>query len=1844
MHTLSFRQWAAVLAAAIGLLPLAANMQAQTYDKLWKRVEQAEQADHPRSALAEANRIISKARAEQNNVQWMRASLVRIRLSHDISPDSGRAECRRLENALPQLTDSALASVGHAMLAHHYATRRADTAAATAARRHARLARTADARLARTPAQPYAALLTANPPAAYGTSLLPAVAHTVCETLHNLGDVADARRLSHDLARRMQAMGLRGGALLVRLDSLRQDNAYTPDARNLLSRLTRTYADVSENVETYLALAETCPADSHPAMADTLRAAIIRYRRMNPRVKALQNMISQWESPQFSWNLDQTLYPGQDYTLHVTARHVNTLKLRFYALPLSAARAYGLSLKELQRRRAAKPTLELTVNFDAQAPASQEQQRSCTFRAPEPGLYYVETSGAGLQSGSTVAVSRLFALSLPDGRQHRISVVDALTGHPVPGATVQQFEAREGQMVWVTDLKAASDGSFHTASDSLRRHHYAYYASTPADRALPALTLYPNYMPDGKQPDSTAYVSLLTDRAVYRPGQTVCYTAVAYRRRNEDFSVVRGRELVISLYDAQRRRLTSDTLITDAMGHASGRFTLPERGLSGMFRLQAPGAATTFRVEAYKRPTFSVELDPVNTAYTTGDTLTVSGRALTFTQQPVGAARVAFTLTRQTLPWLFPYSSRYDMPATVLSDTVLTEPDGRFSLRLPLLPDSNATDNTGISWRHFRTCYTVKATVTSSAGESQATEARYYTAARPAMLTTQWPDRLDAARPAEATVRVLNPSGRDIEGKGRYQFTDKDGRHYAGGTFTTGRAFSIRIPADMPTGRYAVTATVDIAESDTALWQTDSLNYFRETDKRVPDQHEPLFFMSRPNAAGDSAEVFIGSPLADAYVFMDIVSGGRIVESRTLQLNDTVMKLPFHYRADYADGASMVVALVSRGRLHTAQATLTKPVPDKRLTLRWQSFRSRLQPGQDETWTLRVSRPDGQPVTAVLTAALTDKALRQWGLNPWSYTTAIGRFVPYVSWQSAPPASASVYAASTLRLPTPPMAPQMPALNTGLLSTGLYAVQESARMIATNGMAVKSLAAPRAIKYAGAAMAADEAAAPAPAPAAGSPEAAPSYLRTDFAETAFFVPALQSNAQGDVEIGFTLPQSLTAWRFQAIAHDKWMNWGTLDTTVVAQKDFMLQPHLPRFIRQGDHTVVTATLRNLTGQSLDGTATLLLTDAESGHTLGRHRLDFSVGADTTTTLSFCLPDVKTGPLLICRLTAEAGRFADGEEHYLPVLSETETSITATPFSIAGRTDTVIDLPATTGRTDNITVEVAANVLWYALETLPGLTQPRQPDATSLADAAYATALAQHIVQNRPEVAACFRALADTTSEESRVSRLLQRNPDLRQILTAETPWADDADRRAEQLRNLHTLTDTLALRLALASWRDKLAAQQLPDGAWGWFKGMRAHASVTIDVLTRAARLRHMTGTDLLTPQSLERALGWTDRYMTEQLSRLSRKERETLTPSYLQLRYLYVKALLGHKQGSAYETLLKRLEATAHTPVDLPRKALTACILQLNGKKADDVLQSLEELTVYAPEMGRYFDTRRAPLTTSAYRIPSQVAAMEAFSLKPEAYAATLKEMQQWLVQSRRTQGWTSGPMAAEAVYALLIGQAHPAATLPVRFSLERRGRTVAPESAATPQASATLGYVRQDYGPVTADRLRVSTTAEGALAWGAVYATHTAPAGELGADGRELTANVRLEVWRQGRWMPAERLTLHVGDKVRRVVTLTAVSRDFDFVCVSLPRPACLEPTAYTSGPVSAADRIAYQDLADTQTRYFIDSLPKGTLTFAETYTVSRQGTYTMPRCGVSCAYAPEFAGHSAAGSLKVK
>ena len=135
-------------------------------------------------------------------------------------------------------------------------------------------------------------------------------------------------------------------------------------------------------------------------------------------------------------------------------------------------------------------------------------------------------------------------------------------------------------------------------------------------------------------------------------------------------------------------------------------------------------------------------------------------------------------------------------------------------------------------------------------------------------------------------------------------------------------------------------------------------------------------------------------------------------------------------------------------------------------------------------------------------------------------------------------------------------------------------------------------------------------------------------------------------------------------------------------------------------------------------------------------------------------------------------------------------------------------------------------MAANVLWYALEALPGLTQPRQPDATSLADAAYATALAQHIVQNRPEVAACFRALADTTSEESRVSRLLQRNPDLRQILTAETPWANDAQRRAEQLRNLHSLTDTLALRLALASWRDKLAAQQLPEGAWGWFKGMQ----------------------------------------------------------------------------------------------------------------------------------------------------------------------------------------------------------------------------------------------------------------------------------------------------------------------------------------------------------------------------------------------------------------------------------
>lgn len=326
--------------------PTALN--AQSYQKLWKSVTQAEQTDRPRTTRNLVDKIIQKAQAENNETQWLRASLVRLKLSQSISTDSFWLDREQLAARVPQLTDLALVSIGHAMLAHSYSTARNDSASMSATRRHARLALTSFDQLYRTKAEPYADLLEEQTePYAYGTSLLPAVAKTVMVSLRHIGDNQQARRISHQLAQYFARQGQRGASLLVRLDSVNNDNSRSTQTLQLLRQWTQDYRDVPENVETYLALALCSPTTDIPALTDTLRSAIARYKS-NPRVKALNNLIREYENPEISWSIEGTLYPQQEYSLTITGRNVSRATLRFYPVRLTAAKACGLSLDELK--------------------------------------------------------------------------------------------------------------------------------------------------------------------------------------------------------------------------------------------------------------------------------------------------------------------------------------------------------------------------------------------------------------------------------------------------------------------------------------------------------------------------------------------------------------------------------------------------------------------------------------------------------------------------------------------------------------------------------------------------------------------------------------------------------------------------------------------------------------------------------------------------------------------------------------------------------------------------------------------------------------------------------------------------------------------------------------------------------------------------------------------------------------------------------------------------------------------------------------------------------------------------------------------------------------------------------------------------------------------------------------------------------------------------------------------------------------------------------------------------------------------------------------------------------
>ncbi len=1843
---------------AVSIVPVAA----QTYETLWQDVQAAQQKDLPKTVLTAVRHIYDRAQAEGNRVEQMKAMLVLVQQGWTLSPDTARVFIKEFE-AMPDAPDSAAVNaLRHALLGSAYtwiSAGRSDTAAVSAARRHVRQAFQPMETLRRARAKDYLPLFTVEKDSRlFGDDVLSVVLRSICAA--NLLPREECAAAYGQAIAGYLADGNRAAALLLRLDSLDAVSADNYNNIEVLRRMVADYADLPQAVYAVIALCRAYQVADIP-QADSLanaaaRTALARYGKTEGAA-VLRNFLKSQEQPKAEIaDMPALCLPGRAYTVAIQTRNLKKAGLRFLPLGLTAYDyETGEWTEDKLRKIAGKAVATVTKTLRAMPPYA-EQTDSLTFSLDSPGLYLCELLADGrCLSREVVSVSAVCALRLAvTGMETRVILVDGATGKPLKGGTVRAYNTTTRSAQTATRCDSTGQALLPRGNYSLR-----YFASHGKDAFSPAFGVPSGFFYNGNADERLQQSwQIFTDRSIYRPGQAVRFGGICFTRRGDAFQALPNCPMTVRLYDTNHRQLAETRLLTDAFGTVSGTFALPSAVLPGMFSIEAKAtegngsAYCSIRVEEYKRPAFTVTIDQPAAAYAPGDTLRITGTAHTYTGLPVSDAEVAWRLSARSY-WRAANADNAPQAGQCTTDSA-----GRFSLNVvvPGLPSRKA-----MPYNIY--IYELACDVTAEGGETNSASLSLRTASRRSWLSAQWPQAICKEMPDTVLVHRTNAAGAELGGEGMYRIL-KDGATVFKGRFTAGEPFSTAELAGLPSGAYA--AALAVGED------TDTVRFtiFSGQDVRTPSVDQPLCHYVRPSAARDSALVLVGSPCKDATLFYDVFGNGRLVESRRIALNDTLLRLELAYKPEWGESGKAWFALMRDGELHSFSVDLLKPAPDKSLRLQWTTFRSALTPGKEEQWRLRVTHPDGRPADASLMATLYDASLDAFGTMGWSLTgTDFHRATVYNFWSGGEQPSAMLsgwvsyksekekqlefthwrdeldifstafypnfrhYRAPVAGMGFPAAAPSKEKL---MLKDAVASMDMADKLVTTDESAENDMK------------------------SADTATADEGQVRKNFAETAFFQPQLRTDSLGHVDLVFTLPESLTSWRLKLLAHTQSVDYGLLDTTVVARKEFMLQAQMPRFLRSGDRTSLPVTLRNLTGKNLAANVTMQILDAATMRPLSENRQQAQVGANGAAAQTFAFTVPEQVQAVVCRFTAAAEGYADGEEHVLPVLADMIEVRRTLPFSFTQsgahtlRLDTLFKEKKAENR--RFIVEMCSNPTWYAVSALPALSRLESTDAFSLAARYYALALGRHIANALPAVRQYAADLSANTERETPLSNAFASVAD-------ETPWLREAEAERQRTGELQLLFDSTAYVLRAQSARDKLKALQNADGSWSWYPKMPGNDYITAQNVLLLSRLQNLAGEQTAAPMAargfafLKKSLANAVKEMKEYERRgVSHTPANHVVPSRLWITVVYLYAVRGEKLDENAQFVLERCAEQAGGS-DLYAKSLMALVLDFDGQKekASALFESLSEYTVGNAAVGRFFDSARAPMFAASYRIPTQTIAIEALSTAPE-YAALVDEMRLWLMQSKRTQMWDTPIATADALYCLLAAPSAKAdatkvmkseETAPLSYTL-KAGRTVLADSGSkNGAANATIGYVRDTYTDPIASKsnvLIVQKPTEG-LSWGSVTVISTMPQNETAPTGSDLRVTRRFEVWRDGVWqsMETDGVQAKVGDRVRQVATVTA-ARDFDFVSLRLPRPACFAPRRALSGADWSNGHCYYRAVHDASTEFFFEKMPRGTLTVTEEGFIDRAGTYKAGCAAVTCVYAPEYCGSSAAAGIAVE
>lgn len=1817
---------------------------AQTYDNLWKQADIIAQKDQPKSEIGVMKKIISKASAAKDYGQLLAAEIRQMILWKEISADSLAPNVKRMEAEALKATDPVLKAVRYAVLGKVYRDYPYGIEVEDASSYQNGLevnSKKSEEFFKKALEQPE--LLARNASTGYVPLTLKGVDGSSFnnDLLHLIGFEADSKEAYLLMYTYYNKVGNRGAACLCAyklIEKYRQDDVREVRKSkylNTIDSLIHVYQDIPEAGELAVEHFRFMEGATDAKPLDKLNYINYALNRWGgwSRMNVLRNAQKRLTEPMFQvQDMPQVLRPGEKAWVHLDVRNLQNLKISISRLNITADNEYNaqdeatykmllkkttkLHQKDFSRNYYGRPDYEEvkdSFEIGGNLPLGaylMEVTSDNTGIAPQRELFYVSNLAVMIQQ-------------LPDDR-HRYVVVNATDGQPIAGAKImlydKDYDVKMGKWKRLVHARLTTDENGEAYFKNVDGN---VLISTSNDKFAPAKDIYLSRARYYEKKDDEMKYQLFTDRAIYRPGQKVHATAVSYIvKKGLDASVPgKSMELKFILRDANWKQVAEQKATTDEYGTASVDFELPKEGQTGQYSISVNGTATEYvRVEEYKRPTFEITFPKVNEKYTWGDTVVVKASAKTYAGVPVQGAKVEYQVTRRNQLWWWGAGSAGQL---VKTDSCVTREDGTFDVEIPLEASLSGKDEADMSdfmriARFFN--FEVSAIVTDISGESHEGVMSLPLGTKPTILTVNLPKRIETDSLKTVTFAYRNASGMEISSNLKYRI-DK-------GEWKDAEANAPISMAVLPSGVHEMEA---ICGQDT-LQQKFTLFSIRDTHPVEPTTE--WYYQTAKTFPRDGKPVYIqvGSSENGAHIVYSIIAGNKLLEKGAWELGDSIVTLPFTYREEYASGVVINYSFVKNGECYTRKISIARPLPEKKLNITWKTFRDRLTPGQKEKWTLHITTPDGKPAKAQLMSVLYDKSLDQLAEHTWEMSLGFSQWLPDCYWKSnlkyykmglAGTYPTKYYDEKELDVDKFDgkyfsFSAYMQAVSLSKLERSYGGTVEAVR-IEKHSMVKDELVRDEAkvmrsrgnqmVRVGAAALSANkvfDVVEEMPQFVGGSGSDAGQYLdkvqvRENLNETAFFYPALESDNQGNVAINFTLPESVTTWKFMGLAHDKEMRNGLLVDEAVAQKTVMVQPNMPRFLREGDKSTIVVKLFNTSDKKVNGNARMQILDAETQKVVWQKTQGYRIDAEGSATISFDVQGLKEG-VYINKVVAAGNSYSDGEQHYLPVLGNRELVVNTLPITLHQQGEQNFDLSklflnkegkqAKGAENAKVTVEYTNNPSWLMVKALPSISNPDEEDAISLMSAIYANTITTHIQKHLS----------------------LEKQPE--QNLSQET--------------------------IRLQNQVEKLKKLQNADGSFSWWKGMKGSRYMTTSVAEMMVRLNAVAGVQKSTAKMLTSAIDYLSWQTAQEVREMKKQEekKHKVSPSEQALHYLYILSMDGRKMKQNQEadkTYLLEKMSKMTGDFTIYGKARAAVVLAKNcqqnadyREKAGEYLQSVNEYAVYREEMGRYYDTRKALYSWRNYKIPTQVSVIEAMQMLKPNDKQTIEELQRWLLMSKRTQSWDTPVNTVDAVYAFMKGNESNWNRKAENAVLKLDGKLL-----PMPQDSTTLGYVKTEKAG-KASTLSINKKSD-YTSWGAVYAEFKQPLSEIAsAESGIKVRRVIVPAESQGRGKAQAK----VGEKVKVTLIITA-DRDYDFVKIVDKRVACLEPVNQLSGYQWGME--CYVSPKDNTTNFYFDRLSKGKHFVEMEYYVDRKGDYQSGSCTAECTYSPEFGGRTEAYKMTV-